>query len=61
MLKGAEFKDKMARLENCKQFSLVDVDGDSGGRVRQRDSGRSVQIDFHAGSLGTRAVDKEAV
>ena len=60
MLKGTEFKDKMARLENCKQFSLVEVDGDSGGRVRQR-SGRSVQIDFHAGSLGTRAVDQEAV
>lgn len=44
-----------------KQFNLVEVDGDGGGRVRQRDSGRSVHTDLHAGSLGTRAVDRMAV
>lgn len=44
-----------------KQSSLVVVDGDGGGRVRQRDSGRSVHTDLHAGSSGTRAVDGTAV
>lgn len=43
------------------QFSLVEVDGDGGGRVRQRDSGRSVHTDFHTGSSGTGAVDRMAV
>ena len=61
MLKGTELKDTMVCLENCKWFSLVEVYRDSGGTVWQRDSGRSLQADFKAGDMGTRAVDRRLV
>lgn len=50
----------MACLKNSKWLRLVEVFGDTGGRVWQRDSGRNVQIDFNAGAMRAGAVDKEA-
>lgn len=52
--------DKMACLKNSKWLRLVEVYGNTGGRVWQRDSGRSVQIDFNAGAMMAGEVDKEA-
>lgn len=47
-------------FEELQMVTLVEVYGNTGGGGMQRDSGRSVQIDFNAGAMKAGAVDKEA-